>query len=444
MMRTMSAKEEKALAILRRLRENGFIALFNGGCVRDRLLGIPIKDFDIATNARPEVVQRLFDNTVAVGAQFGVIMVIIDGDPFEVATFRADAPYIDGRRPSSVSFGTIEEDAKRRDFTIGGMYYDPFEERLIDTVGGMRDLRAGIIRAIGNPYDRFAEDHLRVLRAARFAARLNFTIEPETHAAMKRAAPLVPKVSAERIGEEIVRLMTEGGAAHGMDIMVETGLMKEVLPEVLPLIGCQQPANYHPEGDVYVHTRIAVAMLNPGCSEGLAFGILFHDIAKPQTRAEQNGKVTYYGHTEIGAQMATDILARLRRSRAVQERVAYLVKNHLKLTMAPRMRTSTLKRMLSEDGFDDLLEVSRMDALASSSYLGFYHFCRRAMAQITPMQMRPPRFISGSDLIGMGFKPGPAFKNILQELEDLQLDGAIADRQAALEYIRQHYSAAGN
>jgi poly(A) polymerase len=440
----MTAKEETALAILRRLRENGFIALFNGGCVRDRLLGIPVKDYDIATDARPEVVQRLFDNTVAVGAQFGVIMVILDGDPFEVATFRADAPYVDGRRPSSIRFGTIEEDAKRRDFTIGGMYYDPFADRFIDQVGGMRDLRAGIIRAIGNPYERFAEDHLRVLRAARFAARLNFTIEPATHAAMKLTAPMVPKVSAERIGEEIVRLITEGGAARGMDIMVETGLMKEVLPEVLPMIGCEQPLNYHPEGDVYVHTRIAVAMLSPGCTESLAFGILFHDIAKPQTRAEQNGKTTYYGHTEIGAEMAIDILARLRRSRAAQEQVAYLVKNHLKLTMAPRMRTSTLKRMLTEDGFDELLEVSRMDALASSSYLGYYHFCRRAMAQMTPTQMRPPRFLSGTDLIGMGFKPGPAFKNILKEVEDLQLDGEIADREAAIEYVRQHYSAAGN
>jgi poly(A) polymerase len=440
----MTAKEEKAREILRRLRRSGFIALFNGGCVRDRLLGVPVKDYDIATDARPEVVQRLFDNTVAVGAKFGVIMVIVDGDPFEVATFRADAPYIDGRRPSSVRFGAIEEDAKRRDFTIGGMYYDPFEDRLIDLVGGMRDLRAGIVRAIGNPYDRFEEDHLRVMRAARFAARLNFTIEPETHGAMKLAAPLVPKVSAERIGEEIVRLMTEGGAARGMDIMVETGLMKEVLPEVLPMIGCEQPANYHPEGDVYVHTRIAVAMLNPGCSESLAFGILFHDVAKPQTRAERNGKVTYYGHTEIGAAMAIDILVRLRRSRAVQERVAYLVKNHLKLTMAPRMRASTLKRMLTEEGFDELLELSRMDALASSSYLGHYHFCRRAMAQMTPIQMRPRRFLSGNDLIGMGFKPGPAFKNILKEVEDLQLDGEIANREAAIEYVRQHYSAAGN
>ena len=440
----MTVKEEKALAIVRRLREEGFVALYNGGCVRDRVLGIPPKDYDIATDARPAVVQRIFDNTVAVGAKFGVIMVIVDGDPFEVAMFRADAPYLDGRRPSSIRFGTIEEDAKRRDFTIGGMYYDPIEDRLIDLVGGMRDLNAGIIRAIGNPDERFEEDHLRVLRGARFAARLNFTIEPATIAAMKRAAPLVANVSAERIGDELVRLMTEGGAARAMDLMVDTGLMKVVLPEVLPMIGCEQPANFHPEGDVYTHTKIAVAMLNPGCTETLAFGILLHDIAKPNTRAEQNGKTTYYGHTEIGAEMAIEILARLRRSRAVQERVAYLVKNHLKLTMAPRMRPSTLKRMLSEDGFEELLEVSRMDALASSSYLGFYHFCRRAMTQMTPAQIRPPRYISGSDLIEMGFKPGPAFKNILRELEDLQLDGALADREAAIEYVRSHYNAAEN
>jgi poly(A) polymerase len=440
----MTAKEEKALAIVRRLREGGFVALYNGGCVRDRALGLIPKDYDIATDARPEVVQRIFDNTVAVGAKFGVIMVIVDGDPFEVAMFRADAPYLDGRRPSSIRFGTIEEDAKRRDFTIGGMYYDPIEDRLIDLVGGMRDLRAGIIRAIGNPDERFEEDHLRVLRGARFAARLNFTIESATYAAMNRAAPLVANVSAERIGEELVRLMTEGGAARAMDLMVETGLMAVVLPEVLRMIGCEQPANFHPEGDVYIHTRIAVAMLNPGCTEALAFGILFHDIAKPNTRAEQNGKTTYYGHTELGAEMATAILTRLRRSRAVQERVAYLVKNHLKLTMAPRMRPSTLKRMLSEDGFDELLEVSRMDALASSSYLGYYHFCRRAMTQMTPAQIRPPRYISGSDLIGMGFKPGPAFKDILRELEDLQLDGALANREAAIEYVRSHYRAAEN
>lgn len=438
----MTTKEEKALAIVRRLREAGFVAVFAGGCVRDRALGLPAKDYDIATDARPEVVQRMFDNTVAVGAKFGVVMVIIEGAPFEVAMFRADAPYVDGRRPSSVRFGTLEEDAKRRDFTIGGMFFDPIEPRLIDLVGGMRDLRAGVVRAIGDPYDRFEEDHLRVLRAARFAARLNFTIDPATYAAMKRAAPTVMSISAERIGEEMTRMMTEGGAARGMDIMLETGLWQVLVPEVVEMVGCEQPENYHPEGDVYVHTRLALSMLDPGCAETLAYGVLFHDIAKPRTRAEQDGKVTYYGHTDIGAEMAAEILARLRRSRAVQERVAYLVKNHLRLCMAPRMRPSTLKRMLSEDGFDELLELSRLDALASSSYLGYYHFCRRAMTEIPAAEMRPPRLIGGADLIAMGFTPGPAFKTILKEIEDLQLDGALTTREDALAYVREHHGQA--
>ncbi len=435
----MTAREDRALSIVRSLREQGFIALFAGGCVRDRILGVEAKDYDIATDARPEVVQRIFDHTVPVGAKFGVIVVVLDGEPFEVTTFRADAPYVDGRRPSSVRFGTIEEDAIRRDFTIGGMYYDPIDDRVIDLVGGVGDLRAGVIRAIGNPYDRFDEDRLRILRAARFAARFNFAIDPATWTAMKRAAPTIMGISAERIGEELVRMMTEGGAARGMDILLESGLMNVLMPEVPAMIGCAQPENYHPEGDVYVHTRLAVSMLDPGCTETVAFGILFHDIAKPRCRAEQSGKVTFYGHTEQGAEMASEILARLRRSRFVQERVAYLVKNHLRLTMAPRMRAATLKRMLAEDGFDELLEVARLDALASSSYLGHYHFCRRAIARMAPAEIRPPRLIGGDDLIRMGFAPGPTFKTILREVEDLQLDGALTSREQALEYVRSHY-----
>ncbi len=437
----MAAKEEKALEIVRRLREAGFLALFAGGCVRDRILGVAAKDYDIATDARPEVVQRTFEHTVAVGAKFGVIMVVIGGDPFEVTTFRADAPYYDGRRPSAVHFGTIEEDAKRRDFTIGAMYYDPAAGRLIDLVGGMRDLRAGVVRAIGNPYDRFDEDYLRVLRAARFAARLNFSIDPATYAAMKRAAPTIAAISAERIGAELVRMMTEGGAARGLDILLETGLMNVLLPEVAATAGCAQPGNFHPEGDVYLHTRLAVSMLDPGCSETLAFGALLHDAAKPQCRAEQDGKVTFYGHAEQGAAMAAGIMARLRRSRFAQERVAYLVRNHLRLCMAPRMRPATLKRMLAEEGFDELLELARIDALASSSYLGYYHFCRRARAATAPSEMRPPRLVGGHDLIRMGLTPGPRFKAILGELEDLQLDGALKSREEALEYVRAHYPA---
>ncbi|HUY18485.1 MAG TPA: CCA tRNA nucleotidyltransferase [Candidatus Binataceae bacterium] len=435
----MTAKEEKALAIIRRLHRAGFKAYLAGGCVRDRLLGVEPKDYDIVTDARPEVVQQTFERTVAVGARFGVIVVILDGDNFEVATFRADAAYLDGRRPSAVRFGTIEEDALRRDFTIGGMYFDLESAKVIDLVGGARDLRAGIIRAIGNVYERFEEDRLRILRAVRFGARLGFAIDPATWTAIKRAAATITTVSAERIGEELVMIMTEGGAARGLDLMMECGLVETLLPEVMPLVGCEQPANFHPEGDVYVHTRLMLSMLPPGCSETLAFGALLHDIAKPQTRAEVDGKVTYYGHTEQGALIAAGIMNRLRRSRAVQERVAYLVRYHLRLTMAPRMRPATLKRMLAEEGFEELLELSRLDTLASSSYLGFYRFCRQAMARMGEHEIRPPRLLSGNDLIGLGFVPGPEFKTILKDVEDQQLDGAIATRADALDYVRSHY-----
>jgi poly(A) polymerase len=437
-------KEAKALGIIRRLREHGFIAYFAGGCVRDRILGKKAKDFDIATDARPEAVQHLFSNTVPVGAKFGVLVVLIEGDPFEVATFRADAPYLDGRRPSAVHFGTLEADAERRDFTIGGMYYDPDSERIIDLVGGQRDLRAGVIRAIGDPRQRFAEDRLRMLRAIRFAARLDFHIEPATMDAIRRAAPAISEVSAERIGDELVMIVTEGKAARGLELLRQSGLMRPLLPEVEALIGCEQPPNYHPEGDVYRHTMLAMSMLDYACTETLAFGVLFHDIAKPRTRAVKGGKTTFYGHTEQGAELAMHILQRLRRSRFVQNRVAYLVRYHLRLGAAPKMRPSTLKRMLAEDGFDELLALARMDALASNSYLGFYHFCRQAMLRHEPGQLRPPRLISGDDLIQMGFTPGPGFKTILKEVEDLQLDGELADREAAIAYVRDHFQPASS
>jgi poly(A) polymerase len=434
-----TVKQQKAKAIVVRLREHGFEAYFAGGCVRDRLLGLEPLDYDIATDARPEVVRELFDNTVGVGARFGVIMVVEDGDAFEVATFRADAPYHDGRRPSAVRFGTIEEDARRRDFTIGGMYLDPVENRVIDLVGGMRDLRAGIVRAIGNPAERFDEDHLRVLRAVRFAARLGFEIDPATWSAMRRAAPKVAYIAAERVGEEIKMIMTGGSAARALDLMRDSGLLDAVIPEVLPMIGCEQPQNFHPEGDVYRHTRLALSMLEAGCAETLAFGVLLHDVAKPRCRAENDDKVTFYGHTEQGAEIAGDVMRRLRRSRFVQERVAYLVRNHLRLCMAPRMRPSTLKRMLAEEGFTELLELSRLDALASSSYMDFYHYCRRALQDLGTEEIRPPRLLGGDDLIAMGFAPGPRFKTILKDVEDHQLDGALCSRDEALDYVRQHY-----
>jgi tRNA nucleotidyltransferase/poly(A) polymerase len=438
----VAIKEQKALAVAARLRHEGFQAYFAGGCVRDMLLGVEPKDYDIVTDARPEIVQRIFDHTIAVGARFGVIIVVMEEDQFEVATFRADAPYLDGRRPSAVSFGTIEEDAKRRDFTIGGMYFDPETGRVIDLVGGRRDLRSGIVRAIGDPAERFAEDQLRLLRAIRFAARLGFTIEPHTWSAIVRSAPIVTSVSAERIGEEITMIMTEGGAARGIDLMVASRLADVVLPEVLPMIGCEQPANFHPEGDVYLHTRLMLSMLPAGCSETLAYGVLMHDVAKPSCRAvDADGKVTFYGHTERGAEIAAHAMERLRRSNFTRDRVAYLVRNHLRLCMAPRMRPATLKRMLAEDGFPELLELSRIDTLASSSYMGFYHHCARALARMGEAEIRPPRLIDGNDLIAMGLTPGPQFKAILKDVEDRQLDGVLGSREEALDYVRSSYAA---
>ncbi|MGH8275073.1 MAG: CCA tRNA nucleotidyltransferase [Steroidobacteraceae bacterium] len=429
-----------ALSIIERLRREGFAAYLAGGCVRDRLLGVIAKDYDIATDARPEVVQRLFDHTIAVGSRFGVIVVVVADHHFEVATFRADAEYHDGRRPSAVRFGTIEEDARRRDFTIGGMYYDPVADRVIDLVGGRRDLRAGVIRAIGSPAERFEEDHLRILRAVRFAARLDFTIAPATWDAMRAHAPSIQRIAAERIGDELVRIMTEGGAARGLDLLAASGLAAVVLPELLPLVDCPQPPNFHPEGDVYRHTRLMLSMLEPGCAETLAFGALLHDIAKPQCLAvAADGKMTYSGHTGQGAEVAREIMRRLKRPRVVQEQVAYLVRDHLRMCMAPRMRPATLKRMLAEEGFDELLELARLDTLASSSHLGFYHFCRRARAQMSAAEIRPRPLIGGDDLIALGFKPGPDFKRILRQVEDLHLDGALATPEDAIRYVRAHH-----
>jgi len=433
-------KERKALLIVSQLRAAGFTAYLAGGCVRDRLLGLKAKDYDIATDAGPQAVTKLFENTVPVGAKFGVLLVGLEGDQFEVATFRTEADYADGRRPSAVRFGTLEEDVLRRDFTIGGMYFDPAAGRVIDLVGGVHDLRAGVIRAIGDPDLRFEEDHLRMLRAVRFAARLNFTIARTTWCGIKRSAAKITQIAAERAGEEIAMIMTQGGAARGLELLVDSGLAASIMPEVLALRDCPQPANFHPEGDVYRHTRLMLSMLPPGCAETLAFGALFHDIAKPQTLAiDADGKMTYYGHPETGARIAVDILQRLRRPRIIQQRVAYLVQNHLRLMMAPRMRPATLKRLLAEEGFEELLELSRLDTLASSSALGFYHFCRRAMANMSDAEIRPPRLINGHDLIALGFMPGPSFKRILHELDDHLLDGTLTTREEALRFVREHY-----
>src|SRR5258706_2845214 len=434
----MSARD-KAIAIVRQLRQAGFEAYLAGGCVRDMLLHKEAKDYDVATNARPEEIQRLFPHTIPVGAQFGVIIVLLEDQPIEVASFRHDGPYLDGRHPSEVRFGTLEEDVRRRDFTVNGMVYDPIDDRVIDLVEGRKDLAARIIRAIGNPRHRFEEDRLRMLRAVRFAASLNFTIDAATLAAIPPLASTVTQISWERIGDEITRILTEGQARRGFELLDESGLLTVVLPEASAMKGVAQSPDYHPEGDVFTHTMLLLSHL-AAPSETLAYGCLLHDIAKPVCIRQDGERITFYGHMEQGAAMAEAILQRLKRSRTVWERVAYLVRNHLRQVQAPQMRLSTLKRFLREDGIDELLELARIDALSSNGDLQYYDFCRARLGEVQHDVIRPAPLLRGGDLIELGFKPGPLVSQILRQVEDAQLGGELSSREAALEWVKTNFA----
>ena len=435
----MAEREAVATELVRRLRAAGHEAYLAGGCVRDRLLGREPLDYDIATSAPPETVQALFPRTVPVGAQFGVVLVIADGMPVEVATFRSDAAYVDGRRPSAVHFGSAREDALRRDFTINALFLDPLTGEVVDFVGGQADLRAGIIRAIGDPRARIAEDRLRMLRAVRLAARLGFTIEPATHEAIRAAASTVTDMAAERIGDEIVKILTEGAARRGFELLAATSLLATVLPEVARMQGIEQSPDYHPEGDVFRHTLLAIEQLPAGVSETLALGLLLHDVGKPVTAARRDNRITFYGHTTVGAELAVAICQRLRRSRATWERVAYLVTNHLRLVDAPEMRLSTLKRLLRHEGFDELLALARMDALASNRDLRYVEFCAQRRAELAREEIRPPRLLGGDDLIDLGYQPGPRLGEILRALEEAQLEGEVTSRVEAERFVRSRF-----
>jgi poly(A) polymerase len=436
----MADRRATAVAIVRRLRDAGYEAYFAGGCVRDELLGRTPFDYDVATSAHPEDVARLFPRTVPVGAQFGVMLVVDDGTPFEVATFRSDDAYVDGRRPSRVHFGSAREDALRRDFTVNGLFLDPLDGRVVDFVDGRADLGARIIRAIGDAGARIAEDRLRMLRGVRLAARLGFAIEPATHAAIVAAAPTVTDMAEERIGEEIVKILTEGAARRGFELLSDTGLLDAVLPEVARMRGVAQSPDYHPEGDVFVHTLLLLAQLPAGVPETLALGALLHDVAKPLCAGVHDGRITFYGHPAVGADVAIAVCQRLRRSRATWERVAYLVRNHLRLVQAPEMRLSTLKKMLREEAFDELLALARMDALASNRDLQYVEFCERRRAELaTEEGVRPPRLLGGDDLIALGYAPGPVFSDILRTLEDAQLEGQVTTRDEAVHLVTERY-----
>ena len=493
----MNSAKEFATSIVHTLRERGHQAYFVGGCVRDLQLGREPADYDVSTDATPQQVMSIFPETVAVGAQFGVVLVPLprvveeqvegqlssrsgvarspsSGDPaeggratlsqesggraspatvshdhtdmgghhhaVEVATFRADIGYSDGRHPDSVRFSkTAEEDVQRRDFTINGLLLDPETNEVLDYVDGRRDLERGIIRTIGDPAQRFAEDKLRMLRAVRFAARFDYWIEPKTIAAVKQHAAEITQVSHERIRDELLKMLTEGRARLAFEMLFDSGLLKHVLPEIVAMKGVEQPPQFHPEGDVWVHTLLLLDGLEAGCSRTLAMGALLHDVGKPPTFRVAPDRIRFDGHVEVGVKMAEAICRRLRFSNDETEQVLALVANHMRFADAPKMRESTLKRFLRMPQFNEHLEMHRLDCMASHADLSLYEFTRQKLAETPPEQIRPAALITGDDLIVLGYVPGPRFKEILSAVEDAQLEGSLADREAALAYVRREF-----
>jgi poly(A) polymerase len=430
--------KELARHIVITLRDQGHEAYWAGGCVRDQLLGRTPKDYDVATGALAAEIQSCFPRTEAVGAQFGVVIVKGDEADVEVATFRLDHDYCDGRRPSGVSFTrSPEQDVQRRDFTINGLLYNPLEERYLDFVGGQRDLEARLIRAIGSPDDRFAEDKLRMLRAVRFAARLDFSIEPATLAAIRNHAAEIQQIAAERIQAELNRILTEGRARRGFELLDEAGLLEVILPEVARMKGVAQPPEFHPEGDVWTHTLLMLDQLeNPSVT--LALGTLLHDVGKPPTYRVAE-RIRFDGHVEAGVEISREICERLRYSNRDTEQVVELVANHMRFGDVTRMRASTLKRFMRLPGFDEHLELHRVDCLSSHRNLGNYEFVRRMESELGEKDLRPPRLITGSDLIAAGYEPGPPFQAILTEVEDAQLEGRLSSREEALAFVEQRF-----
>lgn len=432
---------ELAERICALLQGAGFRAYFVGGCVRDLLLRREPADYDIATDATPDRVQELFPGSITVGAQFGVVIVTQDSVQVEVATFRSDLAYSDGRHPDAVTFSrTPEEDARRRDFTINGLMLDPRTNEVLDVVGGRADLDAGIIRAIGQPERRFAEDKLRMLRAVRFGARFNYRIEAQTFAAIRALAAQIAMVSAERVRDEITRILTEGAARRGFELLDESGLLEAVLPEISRMKGVRQPPQFHPEGDVWTHTRLMIEKLPAGVSATLAWGVLLHDVGKPPTYTPPRApgdRIRFDGHVEIGVALAQTICGRLRFSNEETGQIAALVANHMRFMDVERMRKATLKRFARLSKFEDEhLELHRLDCLSSHQQLDSYEFVRRFLAETPPEQVRPPRFVTGDDLLGLGLRAGPGFGEILNAVEEAQLDGKLASREEALTFAR--------
>ncbi len=443
---------EEAFGVVARLRSQGYQAYYAGGCVRDLLLGHEPADFDIATDARPEVVLNLFPRTFSVGAHFGVVLVAAEeaGREIvtEVATFRSDGAYSDGRRPDQVSYSASpEEDVLRRDFTINGMMLDPIllaesgdiSNAVLDFVGGRRDLDARVVRAIGDPQLRFSEDKLRMLRAVRFAARVGFEIEAGTTAAIRAQASEISSVSRERIRDEVTRMLTEGRAKHAFELLDSTALLHWVLPEIERMKGVEQPPQYHPEGDVFVHTLLLLEKLEAGCASTLAWGALLHDVGKPATFRRAPDRIRFDGHVEVGVRIAEEICGRLRFSKEDTAQIVALVGNHMRFGDVEKMKDSTLKRFFRLPNFGEHLELHRLDCLSSHGGLELYDYARRRYEEMPVEAVRPALLVTGKDLIAAGYRPGKSFKEILLLTEDAQLEGRIQSREEGLALLRQHF-----
>ncbi len=430
-----------ATDIARRLQEAGHTAYFAGGCVRDELLGLDPHDYDIATSAKPDEVQKLFPHTQAVGAHFGVILVMEHGRAFEVATFRSDHEYIDGRRPEMVTFSTPEEDAARRDFTINGMFHDPVADKFIDFVGGRDDLKSQTLRAIGDPVARFREDKLRLLRAIRFAARFGHDIDPATWEALRAHAADIHAVSVERIREELVKILAHPSRVRGFDLLDQSGLLKEILPEIEALKGCEQPAQFHPEGDVFVHTRAMLELLPPDAPANLALSVLFHDIGKPPTfryHADED-RIRFSGHDRVGAAMTEKLMERLRFSRHDIDRVTEAVRQHMVFKDVQNMRTAKLKRFMAREGFDEELELHRVDCQSSHGALDNYDFLKTKAEEFANEPLIPPPLLTGHDLMALGWKPGPHFGQVLESIQTAQLEGTLTTIEEAIAWVKENY-----
>ena len=440
-----SDKAQQATRIARALRERGHSAYLVGGCVRDLLLGREPADFDVATSATPQQVMQLFPQTFAVGAQFGVVLVPVRRDTdglrgnyaIEVATFRSDGAYSDGRHPDEVRFAKDARlDVQRRDFTINGLLLDPDTAEVLDYVHGREDLERGVIRTIGDPRQRFAEDKLRMLRAVRFAARFGYAIDEKTLAAIRELAPQIHQVSRERVRDEILKMLTEGRARRAFELLDESTLLKQVLPEIKKMQGVEQPPQYHPEGDVWVHTLLLLDGLPAGCSLTLALGALLHDVGKPPTFRVAPDRIRFDQHAEIGTKMAQEICHRLRLSNEDTGQVLSLVANHMRFADVTRMKESTLKRFFRLPRFEEQLELHRLDCMSSHRDLSLYEFAKEKFHTLPPEQIRPAPLITGNDLMAAGYKPGPLFKELLTAVEDAQLDGSISTREEAMGLVR--------